>query len=271
MRSSVLGILGLALSAELYGQQPQQPLTWNVSLGAAAFVFPRYPGSDEYRVVPFPMVQVTFRNRVFLGPSTTGWGFALGAHAISTRRLRLTVELGAQDSRPTSRADALAGLENRDGVGTVGGSLSYRTGPFEGSVGIVRGLNDGAGVLGTARLSHYRSLGRRLMMTVSAGVALADAKQMRREFGISEIESIRRRALIAAGDTRLKPDDGNPYRPGGGLRQLGATISLMYALSPRWFLIGLGGLERLSDNVADSPLVRRREQLWTGIGLSHHL
>jgi MipA family protein len=155
-------------------------------------------------------------------------------------------------------------------VGTVGATLSYRTGAFEGAVGVIRGLNDGAGLLGTARVSLTQTFDR-LMITATAGGALSDARQMRREFGVTDLEAERRRALIAAGDSRLNPDEGNAYRPDGGLRHVGASVTLMYLVSSRWSLLGFAGLERLSNEAAASPLVRRREQLWSGIGLGYRL
>ncbi len=268
MRIMLLAVLALALRTELRAQQPSSAPIWNLTAGAAGVVFPKYPGSDEYRVLPFPLVQASYRDRVYLGPSTTGLGFALGAYPVRTSRFGLAVELGGQDSRPASRADALAGLEDRDGVGTAGASLSYRHGAIEGAVGVVRGLNDGAGLLGSARISVSRMLGR-VLVSAGTGVVVTDAKQLRREFGVTEAEASRRRALIAAGDDRLDPDEGVAYRPEGGLRHVGASLSLMYLLGPRWSLIGFGGVERLGDEAAASPLVRRREQVSGGAGLGY--
>jgi outer membrane scaffolding protein for murein synthesis (MipA/OmpV family) len=95
---------------------------------------------------------------------------------------------------------------------------------------------------------------------------------MRREFGVTELEATRRQALIAAGDDRLDPDDGLSYRPDGGLRHVGASLSIMYPMSQRWSLIGFGGVDRLSNEAAaDSPLVRRREQFTAGLGLGYRL
>jgi outer membrane scaffolding protein for murein synthesis (MipA/OmpV family) len=233
-----------------------------------AFAYPRYPGSDEHRVVPFPLVNASFRDRVYLGPSSTGIGFALGAYPIHTSHVRLAVEVGGQDSRPSSRADALAGMENRDGVATAGMSLSYRTGPFEGIVAVSQGVNDGAGLIQTTRLVYSRLLGK-VMLAAGAGAALANARQMRREFGITDTEATRRQALIDAGDAGLEPEDGHAYTPAGGLRHLGAGVSLIYPVSLRWSLIGLAGIEWLGDEAAESPLVRRREQLAGGVGVGY--
>jgi outer membrane protein len=132
-------------------------------------------------------------------------------------------------------------------------------------------VNDDAGFAGTARIGVTRPFGRRLLVGAGLGATFADGWQMRREFGVSEGEASRRQALIDAGDARLEPDEGPAYRPEGGLRHIGASVSLMYLLSPRWSLIGFGGVDRLSDEAADSPLVRSREQVSGGLGLALRL
>ncbi len=242
-----------------------------VTLGGAAVILPEYPGSDQYRVLPLPMTQGALGSHTsYLAPSTTGLGIALGAYALRTPRLSLAGEVGVHDNRPASRADALAGTDDRDRVATVGASLGYRAGPAEVRVGASRGLNDAVGFLGAARLAFTRPFGR-LIATAGVGAAFADGRQMRREFGVTELEAGRRQALIAAGDDRLDPDEGLAYRPDGGLRHVGVSLSLMYTVSRRWSVIGFGGVDRLSDEAADSPLVRRREQFMGGVGLGYRL
>ena len=269
MRSlTMIGVLAVALSSSGAAQQRPPERAWNLTLGAGALTIPRYPGSDEYRVIPFPLVQASYRDRLYLGPSTTGVGYGLGAYGIRTERLGLAFELGGQFSRPASEADALAGMDDRDGVGTAGVSLGYRFGSFEGLLAVSQGLNDGAGLIETTRLVYYGSIGK-AFFTAGAGAALANGKQMRREFGISDTEASRRQALIDAGDDRLDPDDGRAYRPDGGLRHLGAGVTLAYPINGQWALIGIGGLEWLGDEAAASPLVRERVQLAGGAGLGY--
>jgi outer membrane scaffolding protein for murein synthesis (MipA/OmpV family) len=261
------------LLASVTGLAAQDSLAtpgWDVTVGAVGLLTPAYPGSDHYRVLPLPMSQVTLDNRVFLGPSTSGLGLALGAYAIRGRTVDVVTELGLQDERPASRADALAGMRDRDVVVSAGGSILLHEGPIQVVFGVARGLNDGAGILGTSRITVSRSLGR-LQSSVSAGATYADARQMRREFGVTGIEAGRRQALIEAGDDRLGPGDGVEYQPDGGLRHLGVSLSLMYPLSAQWSLLGFAGVDRLSKELDASPVVRRREQYSTGIGLGYRL
>lgn len=252
----------------LAAQEPSAP-AWEIMMGVGGIVSPSYPGADEYRVTPFPLTKVSYRNRVFLGPSASGTGVGLGAYALRTSRVGLAVEVGFQDGRPVSRADNLAGMSDRDYVATAGATLSLRMNPVEGSLSVTQGLNDDAGLLGSASVSFSRPLGSRVIATVGVGATMADARQMRREFGVADAESLRRQALIAAGDDRLEPDEGAAYRPRAGLRHLGASLSLVYLVSHRWAFLAFGGVERLGSEAAASPLVRRREQISGGIGLGY--
>lgn len=271
MRIRSTFVLALAVPAQLLAQEPagnQKAPDWSVNVGAMAFVYPSYPGSDEYRVVPFPLADARYRDRVYLGPSSTGLGFALGAYPVQSSHWRLAVELGGQDSRGEDRADALAGMEDLDFVVTGGVSLSYRTGPFEGIVAVSQGLNDDAGLIQTTRLVYYRPVGK-VILGAAAGAALANGKQMRREFGITEAEAARRQALIDAGDGGLEAGDGQAYTPEGGLRHLGLGFTLIYPVASRWSLVGLAGVEWLADEAANSPLVRQREQFAGGVGVGY--
>ena len=270
MSGTRIGVAALGLpilAARLPAQQPPVPPTWNVNVGAVAFAFPRYPGSDEYHVLPVPMVQVTYRGRVFVGSSTVGVGVAVGIHAIQTPRFRLTTEFAVGDARPVSRGDALAGLDDRAVALAAAGGIAYRFGPVEGGVGIARGLNDHGGTIGSVRASFTFRLGR-LFLTPGVSTTLADATEMRREFGITPAEAVRRQALIDAGDPRLKPGDARVYRPEGGIRTGGASLFVLYPLTSRWSLIGSAGFERLSDRAAASPIVEQRNQYVGLIGVS---
>lgn len=262
-------LLAFTASPGISAQMPQAPPNWEVSLGAGVLATPSYPGAEEHRIIPFPLTQVSYRGRVYLGPSSTGTGFGLGAYAIRTARFGVAAEVGFLNDRPASRADALAGMDDRDVVATASMSMSYRLSGFQGVLSVTQGLNDGAGLLGAASLSYGLRIGSRVNATAGVGATFANARQMLWDFGVTGAEATRRQALIAAGDDRLEADEGGHYRPEAGLRQVGASLSLMYAVSSHWAVLGFGGLDWLSDEAAASPLVRRREQISGGIGLGY--
>lgn len=85
---------------------------------------------------------------------------------------------------------------------------------------------------------------------------------------MSEAQAARRRGLIESGAPGLRPSDGVPYTPRCGLRELRATASLGYSLTPRLSLFGSGTGVRLERGAAESPLTRERNTWEAGIGLA---
>jgi outer membrane scaffolding protein for murein synthesis (MipA/OmpV family) len=260
--------LFLGFAGTISAQEPARIPTWTVTLGAGVFVGPKYPGSDETRVLPLPIVGVDFRNRVFLGASPSGAGAGLGVNLIRTRSLTITTGLGGSESRPADRADALAGMDDRRlGFASVSG-VSYQLGPLQAGFVFSAGLRDNAGLSGTGNLGVTLPLAQRLYFGLGGSVTVANQDAMAYEFGVSQAEGSRRNALIAGGDSRLRGDEGGAYRPAGGVREVGATTNLALMLSPSWSLFGFGGVTRLSDEAAKSPLVRRRTGWSTGAGFT---
>lgn len=271
MRYLRLTALGLASATALSAQAPPTPDTWAGTLGGLGLIVPRYAGSSEHRLLPVPMVEARFRNRVVLGPSLNGLGIvSLTGYAVRTRRLDVAVVATGLPDRPASRADALAGTSDRDFAASFGLSVSLRMGPFEATAGGTQGVNAGAGAQGLARLGYSRRIGP-VFATAAASAAFADAKQMRREFGVTDAEAALRLALYQSGDPRLEARDLGAYSPPGGLRHVAASLGVFYPFATRWFLLGFGEAQRLSGEAAASPLVRRRLQVSGGAGIGWQL
>lgn len=271
-RPSNPGLISLVLTSlaagPLASQERSGARDWNASVGALALVLPRYPGSDQHRLLPVPLLELSYRDRAELGPSKNGIGIvSLRAFPVRSARLDLAVEAIGLPDRPASRADALAGMQNRDLAAAFGLSAAYRVGSVEAVLGVSRGVNDGTGLHAVTRVTHSRWLGPVLAIGGVSAV-LADGRQMRREFGVTAAEADSRLALYLSGDPRLQEDDLGAYRPPGGLRHVGASLAVMYPVSGRWFILGFGGAERLAGRAAASPLVSQRTQLSFGLGLT---
>lgn len=259
-------ILLAALGGPLAAQRPPQTASWTATVGPMALLVPRYEGASEFRVVPIPLVQVTFRDRAYFGPSSTGVGGAVGGYVVQGAKLRMSVEASVGDKRPSSRSAALAGMDDRDAVATVGSTLSYRVGRAEAGLTATRGLTEGAGTLASARLGVFERFGR-LTVRTGIGATWADARDLRRSFGVTTEEAVRRQLLIVAGDRRLTLQDAGSYRPSDGVKQIGGSAFVAFALSRQWTVMGFGVANRLSDEAAQSPLVRQRGQFSAGFGL----
>lgn len=254
-------------TASVAPKEPAPP-TFTLTLGLGVFAAPKYTGSDETRVLPLPIVGVDYKNRVFIGASSSGVGAGIGVNLIKSKHLTLTAGLGGSESRPEDRADALAGMNDRRlGFSAVSG-LNYQAGPLSAGFVFSAGLRDNAGLTGTGNLGFTLPLTPRTFFTLGGNITVANKDAMFFEYGITPIEAQRRSDLIAGGDSRLRPGDGVAYSPDAGVRDVGATSSLAYMLSPKWSLFGFGGVTRLSDEAARSSLVRRRTNWTTGAGIT---
>lgn len=262
-----LAITATGVTTVVAQDAPAAP-TWGVTVGAAAFSLPSYPGSRERRVAGMPLINVTFRDRAYFGPSPSGITFGAGYKVVRTGSLTIAPEIGFQQDRPASRARSLAGMTDRAVATTAGVGLSYQRGALNGALSISQGLNEEAGLLGTVQLSLMAPLSARMFASLGLGATLADAKQMRREFGVSDAEAARRGVLMAGG-ADLPTDAASAYDPKAGLRQVNASLSMVRILTAHWVVVGMGSVERLGKVPSASSLVEERTQVSGGMVLGY--
>lgn len=265
--------LGIALSVTAFqpvvAQTAPNTPTWGVTIGAAAFSVPSYPGSKERRLLGMPLVNITWRDRAYFGPSPSGVTFGAGYKVVRGGHVTVATELGFQQDRPASRGEGLAGMDDRAVATTAGMSAIYSRGPVSGAVAVNQGLNEGAGLLATAQVTLMAPIGGRSVVSLGMGGTVADARQMEREFGVSGAEALRRQALVAAGDPRLESSAGTAYTPTGGLRSLSVSVSAMRVITARWVVIGMANVERLGNAASRSSLVEARTAVMGGVVLGY--
>jgi MipA family protein len=61
--------------------EPQATSDWKISVGPGLYVFPKFPGSSQLQVLPFPVQDISWKDRVFSqGPDLLGVNALLGAN-----------------------------------------------------------------------------------------------------------------------------------------------------------------------------------------------
>jgi MipA family protein len=264
-------VASLAATASLHAQDATRSFTGAIGVGVVAM--PKYPGSDEYRVLPMPVGQLEYKNRLFVGASKSGVGGGIGAYVVRSQSFVWDVTLSGAESRAEGRGDALAGMGKRSGASYAGSAVSYRAGSALGTVtasgGLSVGLGHDEGTYGTLGLAAERSFARRWTAGVSTGATIADARSMAFDFGVTGEQSATRHALIAAHDPRLAGIDGRAFAPGAGLRELRGGASVGYALSPRSRVLAFAQATRLGDEASRSPLVRQRTGVASGMAIAY--
>lgn len=263
-----LVVIGAVVPAAVQAQSQGAPPFVTGQIGAIVLNLPAYPGSDERWTVPVPFVDLRFAQRLYVGDGLGGLSAGAGVYLVETGGFSWSADLALTSDRPEDRADALAGLGDRGFGAFVGTTVAYRLGPVEAFATAAVGLEDRMGLLGVTGLSVGQQLGERWFGQAGGAAVFGDCANLRWDFGVSAAQAARRRALLAAGAPELGPADGEPYTPRCGLREVRATASLGYALTPRLSLFGSGSGVRLERGAAESPLTRERNTWEAGIGLA---
>ena len=267
-----LAVVSLAVAAGAAGAQEPGAAgapSWTGLVGVGVGAMPKYVGSDEYRVLPLPIVQLEYRGRFYLGGSQSGTGAGIGAYVVRTPSLSVDVGLSGSESRPESRGDALAGMGKRSASSFASAGAAYRRGIVMATAGLSVGLGKDEGSIGTLGLGSELPIARRWIAGVSTGVSFADARNMAFDFGVTNAQSAARQALHDAGDPRLDGIDVAAYSPDAGLKEARGAASLAYLLTDRSRVMLFAQGTRLSSEAARSPLVRSRTGVVSGVALAY--
>src|SRR5689334_25267914 len=89
---------------------PAPAKTWSSSLGIATIAMPGYLGSNRYRVRTVPILQLDFKDRAYLGSSTSGIGGGVGVYMVKSSSLTWSAEVSSAGKRRESYGDGLAGM-----------------------------------------------------------------------------------------------------------------------------------------------------------------
>jgi outer membrane scaffolding protein for murein synthesis (MipA/OmpV family) len=270
-------MIQVALSASLvipvapaHAQEPTPRKTnWHGAIGAVAGSLGSYHGSDGRRALGTPLIGLAYKERVLFG-TTTGSGLGGGLEVmLRSGGVGASVGLIGVESRPEDRANALAAMGDRSGAlfGTFG--VVARGGPAKLSATTAVGLDRDAGVAQTLGLLLEKAIIPRFSVSVGGSVTFADEKNMMFDFGVTDEQATRRRALIASGDTRLRASDTTAFSPKAGVKEMRGTIQLMYAIHGPWTATALMSVGQLPDRVTESPLARERRAVTTAVGITY--
>ena len=203
-------------------------------VGGAVIYAPAYQGAKDYRVLPFPVIDLKY-GRFFAG-SRRG----IGANLVDGD----TVDVGVG----VTYVPGYRGRDAPKGIGRVSGgagariSADVKAGMVMASVGATKVLSgdlDGA-VVDASLALPLRPLDR-LTVIPSVSTTWADGAYARAYFGVSASQA-------AASGLRA-------YRPGGGIKDVSASLTASYRLTERVSLGATGSVTRLTGDARKSPIV----------------
>ncbi|MER8506271.1 MipA/OmpV family protein [Mesorhizobium sp. M0228] len=229
-----------AVDERRYGPIRQKLADWNVMLAAGAMYAPKYEGSDEFELVPLPMISATI-GRLTIDPG------GLSIDVLESNGFKVSVKGGYDIGGGRKEKDSkhLKGLGDIDGGGVVGAQISYEMGPMEIYTSVDRTFGGSDGLIGQigANVSHHYNA---FILSAGASATFADKNHMQSYFGVTALQSAR---------SGLRQ-----YDAGAGLKRFDIEASVTYMASQNWFVRGQAGVGFLTGDAKDSPIVRKTVQ-----------
>lgn len=208
-------------------------------LGVAVLNAPRYQGSDRYRLIAVPVIELRY-GRFFANPRK-----GIGYQFIKTHHL--TVSAATTYVRGYRQADTPVGI-GRLGSG-VGARLAvdYKLHGVRVTLGATKVLSGGVdGALVDGGVSVPIPLSKQLILMPSISATWADRSYNDRYFGVTGVQS-------AASGLPV-------YHPGGGVKDVTASLSAIYRVNEHISLTATGALANIVGDARNSPIVRERTQ-----------
>ena len=234
----LLGFAGAANSAE-----PQAASDWKISVGPGVYVFPQYPGSSRLQALPFPVQDISWKDRVFSqGPDV------LGVNALRGDNYHLGLSMSFDFQSRTSSDDArLKGLPDVHYGPKLRLFADYTCWAFTGSAAIYQDIaGTGQGMTAMADFLVSAPVGK-LLVSAGPGLTWANGTYTRTFFGVTPQES------AASGLPR--------YDTRSGLRDVHFNVDLSYQITPHWSASAAAVIGRLQRFAAGSPITERRLDL----------
>lgn len=218
--------------------------------GIGAWVAPAIQGSEDYRVIPLPVIDVKH------GPLFVNLRDGVGVTPLDSDHV--TIGVSAVFLQGYRRRDVPAGVDKlSDGVGARA-FVNLRSGGFVTTVGVVKGVSDQTkGVVADASLAYPIHATPRLTLVPAIATTWADAKYNDGYFGIHASEA------AASGL--------NPFAVGSGFKDITGAVTASFRLTDRVTLSATGGVTRLVGDAQDSPLVDKKTRPTGLFSLSYRL
>lgn len=224
------------------GPAPAAKSDWDVTLGAGGGLAPTFEGSDRYRAVPLPLVNITYKDMISLS------GEGLSAYW-REGGLRIGAGLTYNGGRTDSEEDGfIAKGDNRlKGMGDIDAALglkafaSYRLGMVEMKAAVTRYLgDDNDGLLVDLGLALPWKAAEKLTITPQVGTTWANRDYMRTFFGVSSDQAAN------TGFDRFDAD--------AGFKDIRAGLEARYRIDEHWFVSVRAEVRQLLEDAAKSPI-----------------
>lgn len=227
-----------------------QETTVGVGLGFA----PKYEGSTHYGARFSPMLK--HRNgHLFLGPRS---GMpAAGVQTDINEHWTVGTFVSLSQRRRASDSSRLHGMDDIQRHGNLGVFTAFKLGDAQLDASYYQALKSGYGANITADLSYKLWQAGSSQLRVGTELKWSNEKAMDTYFGVRAQEA-------AASGGRLPT-----YEASAGLRSYAIYGLATHQLNNSWHVHGLLGINNLSGDAKDSPIVEKKSSVFGGVGLGY--
>ncbi|MES2056489.1 MAG: MipA/OmpV family protein [Pseudomonadota bacterium] len=220
----------------------------HIVIGIGAGYAPAYQGSDNYRALPVPVIDVSW------GPFFANLQNGIGINAIDTDHITIGASVTVMQGYRSK--DAPAGIGKLSFGAGGRGFMSLKGAGFVATIGATKGFAGSTkGIIADASLSYPVSVSSRLTLVPTIGTTWADKKHNDRYFGVNAEQS--------------RASGLSQFRPGSGFNDASFMLSAQYRLTDRLSLGAAGGVTTLLGKVKDSPIVFHKTQPLGFLSLSY--
>lgn len=246
---------GSVLAADANNRAPDSDRSadagdWSASLGVFGAFGPEYEGSDDIDVSAFPLVEITWRDRVFVGTRD-----GLGINVIKDGPFTLSTAVTYAFGRDQDDSGDLNGLGDVDGgaMAVIRGALELDAVDVSAQVAH-QFTGDDTGFLGTLGVGYTFASRQGWFLRPGVSTTFASGDHMDAYFSVNRIQSARSGLAV--------------YDADAGFKTIGADLTTGYRFGQGWSIFGNVSYDRLIGDAADSPIVRDENQVSAGLGLS---
>ena len=224
---------------------------WSIRIGALGMYKPEYEGSEDYELRGFPMIDISWRNKLFLNLRQ-----GLGANLWKRNNVKVGASIGYTFGRDENDSGDLDGLGDIDGGLTANVLFEWRIDNFSFNMHHEQqftGADTGFQV--HFGLGYNMRFGRRFMLKPSVKATYSSPDYMEKYFGITKGRSSQSGLLV--------------YDADSGFKSLGIRIISIYGLNRHWGVQAMATYDRLLGDTANSPIVKDENQYLFILGLSY--
>lgn len=231
---------------------------WDVSLGLGGAAVPTFEGSDRYKVLPLPIISVTYRDMISfdINGLNAYWrrgGLKLGGG--------LTFDGGRKDDNNDdifeSGDSRLKGLGDIDSVLGLRAFALYHVGLLDLGASVTKFTgSQNHGVLADVGFGLPYPLTKRLTFTPHLGATWASGNYMQTYFGVTP--------------TQAANSSFTQFSAKSGIKDVDASLSFDYQYSKHWFGSAHLDVKKLTGDAADSPISLSDTQLSVLMMVGYH-